>query len=191
MKLEDQLAELASLGLVLGPDVTIEDLLHSFDREDYEEKPFDLVLFTLGVEVEREPWGRHFCPKAWNFDTECIEGPGSYVAIVENLARIADATGRITEVSDGVDFDEGEGWLEYVLDGKRRRFAVEVEADWADTEVVSNVMADLEVNGRRFYAKDNGQAAVLFYLDEAAAARLNRLSNDSLTPAVSQEPPNP
>jgi hypothetical protein len=40
MKLEDQLATLAALGLALEPGVTIDDLLYSFDRESYEKRPF-------------------------------------------------------------------------------------------------------------------------------------------------------
>lgn len=48
MRLEAQLSELAALGLALEPSVTVEDLLYSFDREAYEKKPFDLLLFILG-----------------------------------------------------------------------------------------------------------------------------------------------
>jgi hypothetical protein len=55
MNLEAQLTELAALGLALEPNVTIDDLLYSFDNAMYEERPFDLVLFMLGSEVEREP----------------------------------------------------------------------------------------------------------------------------------------
>ncbi len=51
MKLEKQLAKLAELGLALDPGITIDDLLHSFDREEFEEEPFDLVLFALGIVI--------------------------------------------------------------------------------------------------------------------------------------------
>lgn len=36
MKLEQQLEKLAELGLPLNDGVTVDDLLYSFDREDYE-----------------------------------------------------------------------------------------------------------------------------------------------------------
>lgn len=65
MTLEDQLAKLADLGLKLDDGVTIDDILHSFDRDDYEERPFDLILFILGIEVERAPWGRPVCSRVW------------------------------------------------------------------------------------------------------------------------------
>jgi hypothetical protein len=184
MKLEAQLSELAALGLALEPGVTLDDLLYSFDREQYEEKPFDLLLFILGAEIEREPWGRRFCRKVWNFDTECVEGGGAYVRIVENLAHVAGASGRISGVKDEVDLDARRGWVEYTLDGKRQIWDVEIRDDWADMMVVSYVMDALEESGRRFYAKDNGQAMVLFYLGEAEAAQINRLSKNALRPAV-------
>lgn len=97
---------------------------------------------------------------------------------------MAGASKRVVNVTDEVDLDAGKGRVEYVVDGRRRRWDVEVQDDWADTQVVSYVMADLEEGGRRFYAKDNGQAMVLFYLDEAVAAHINRLSKDALKRAV-------
>jgi hypothetical protein len=69
LKLEDQLAQLATIGLALNPGITVDDVLYSFDRKEYEKRPFDLVLFIFGAEVEREPWGRPFCSRVWNFDT--------------------------------------------------------------------------------------------------------------------------
>ncbi len=72
MTLEQQIATLAELGLHLNEGRTIDDLLDSLPRKDYEAQPFDLILFTYGIEVEREPWGRFFSSQVWNFDTECI-----------------------------------------------------------------------------------------------------------------------
>ncbi len=76
MTLEDQLAKLAELGLKPDEGITIDDMMYSFDRKEYEERPFDLILFALGIEVEREPWGRSMCSRVWNFDTECIQFDG-------------------------------------------------------------------------------------------------------------------
>lgn len=184
MKLEAQLAELASLGITLAPGVTVDDLLYSMARRAYEEKPFDELLFALGIEVEREPWGRPFSHHAWHFDTECIDADGDYADIVHHLGRLAGASERLTDVRDHVDIDRGEAWLEYTLDGQRRHFDVQVEDDWADARVVSQVMTDFEGNGGHFYAKENGQAVTLFFLDEATAKAMNRLSKGALERAV-------
>jgi len=73
MILEKQLGVLAELGLRLNEGVTVDDLFYSYDRNQYETNPFDLILFVFGSEVERKPWGRNICDRAWNFDTEFID----------------------------------------------------------------------------------------------------------------------
>ena len=180
MTLEQQLETLAELGLELNDGITVDDLLYSWDRDEYENEPFDTILFMLGSEVEREPWGRNICDKAWNFDVECIEGNGSYVAIVKNLCRVSGTPELITDIEDSVDIENGNAWLKYTIDGKQRYYTVVVDNDWADPETVGAVMDDIERDGKRFYAKDNGQASIWFYLDESTADRLNQLTGNAL-----------
>jgi hypothetical protein len=182
--LEQQLAKLAELGLRLDDGVTVDDLVYSFDREDYEQRPFDLILFVLGIEAEREPWGRPVCSRVWNFDTECIGSTGDYVRIVKRLCQVAGQPDHLKEVCDFVDLDAGEAWLKYKVNGAERHWPVEVNDDWADTLTLSYVMDDLQRDGRRFFFKDNGQAMVLFYLDPNTVAELNRLSNNALKPVL-------
>ena len=176
VRLEEQLAALAGLGLGLAGGVGVGDLLSSFPREGYERKPFDLVLFMLGSEVEAEPWGRRCCERAWNFDTECVEGPGSYVEIATQLARVAGRPDALTGVRDHVDLDTGEAWIEYTVDGRSQRWDIQVDDDWVDWKVVERLMGQLERDGHRFYSMDNGQAMVLFFLDAESARRLNELA---------------
>jgi hypothetical protein len=181
MKLEQQLSALRELGIALEPDVSIDDLLYSFDREAYEAKPFDALLFILGATVEREPWERPFCRRVWGFDTECIEQTGDYVAIAERLSELAGHPGALIDLRDHVDLDDGEAWIEYTIEGRRQRWDIEVDDDWADLMVVSYLMADLERDGWKFRKRDNGQAMVLYYLDEARFARLNQLAAEPLS----------
>ncbi len=184
MTLEEQLEKLAACGIRLNDGVTVDDLLYSFQREAYEENPFDLVLFILGAEVEREPWGRPVCSRVWAFDAECIEETGDYVRIVKRLCEVAGQPDLMTDVSDSVDLDTGEAWLKYTIDGRHRDWPVEVDNDWADMMTLSYVMDDIERDGCRFYSKDNGQGMILYYLDAATADEINKLSNNSLKPVV-------
>jgi len=178
--LEQQLETLAQLDLPLNDGVTVDDLLYSWDREEYENQPYDTILFMLGSEVEREPWGRHVCDRAWNFDVECVEGTGSYVTIVRNLCRVAGMPDLITDLEDFVDIENETAWLKYTIDGKQRRHTIVVDNDWADSETVSKVMEDIERDENRFYAKDNGQASIWFYLDSSTADKLNALTGNAL-----------
>jgi hypothetical protein len=184
MKLEQQLAKLAELGFKLNDGITIDDVLYSFGRDDYEQRPFDLILFVLGVEVERKPWGRSFCSRVWNFDTECINRTGDYVRIVERLCEVAGRPNCLNDVSDFVDLDAGKAWLKYKENGRPADWPVEVNGDWADMMTVNYVITDIQRDGGRFYFKDNGQAMILFYLDARTAAELNRLSNNALKPVI-------
>ena len=51
MTLEDQLATLAGLGLTLNDGVTIDDLT-TRSAGGIRKRPFDLILFALGKQVE-------------------------------------------------------------------------------------------------------------------------------------------
>jgi hypothetical protein len=184
MTLEQQIATLAELGLHLNDGITIDDLLYSLPREEYEQRLFTTLLFTYGVEVERQPWGRFFSSQVWNFDTECIYGTGSYVKIVQSLCRTSGQSEQLTEIADFVDLELNTSWLEYTVDGQKRHWSVEVNDDWADTLTLSYVMDDLERDDQRFYFIDNGQAMLLFYLNASTATTLNQMTNNALQPML-------
>ncbi len=180
MTLEEQLDSLAELGLSLNDGVTIDDLLCSFDREQFEGEPFGLILFALGTEVERPPWGWSVCSRAWNLDMECISETGDYVQIAKRLCEVANQPDLITDIEDYVNLETGEAWLKYSVNGKRRDYTVAVEDDWADPDTIARIMSDIERDGFRFYGKNNGQGTIWYYLDSDTAAKLNALSNGAL-----------
>jgi len=182
MTLEQQLEKLDGLGLHLSQEVNVDDLVYSFGREAYEEKPFDLILFALGMEVEREPWGRQVSNQAWNFDTECIYGKGDYVTIVQHLCKLSGNENYLRNVSDQVDLTTKKAWLKYQVNGTDRNWTVEVNDDWVDRMVLAYVIDDIERDGKRFYFKDNGQAMILFYLNNDTVQQLNALSENALQP---------
>jgi hypothetical protein len=187
MLLEQQLAALEEFGFTLEPGVTIDDLLYSGDRSDFESQPFDLIFFVLSGEIEREPWDRRFCRRIWNLDYECIEEDGDYLRIVEQLCAVAGRPDALHGVSEHIDLDRATGWLKYVFGGIERVWDVKVDGDWADPKVIANVMGDLESGGRRFFGLDNGQAMIICYLDGEQAAKLNRLSKSRWSPMVPNE----
>ncbi|MDV6029488.1 MAG: hypothetical protein F9B45_05150 [Phycisphaera sp. RhM] len=186
MTLEDQLAALNAIGIKLDEGATVDDLLYSFDRSEYEKQPFDALLFMLGCEIERRPWGRYFSSVAWNFDAECIVEDGDYVRIVERLAELSGRSDELTDVEDSVDLERGVATLRYTLDGTTRSLTPTVNDDWADANVVNVILSDLERDGHYFYGIDNGQSTILYYLDEATASELRKLTTDPVVRMVSQ-----
>src|SRR5205809_5878012 len=89
MRLERQLEELAKLGIRPDPGIGIEEFLGQLDREAFEDPPFDVLLTALGGPVQKEPYDKPVCSHAWGLETESIYDTGAYVAIVENLLRVA------------------------------------------------------------------------------------------------------
>jgi len=179
MKLEQQIEKLAELGITLNKDVSIEDLLYSFERDAYESRPFDLLLFIFGAEVERPPYQR-YSDDVWNFDTKCIVSTGNYVQIVQQLCTLSGDVDYLKDVTDFVNLEKGEAWLKYQVGKQFRKWTIEVNGKWVDRMTLSYLMDDIERDGKRFYYKDNGQAMILFFLDEATAATLNQWSANAL-----------
>src|SRR5687767_9979523 len=156
MNLEEQIKRLASLGIPLNDGVALDELLISNDREQYEAKPFKLLLSRMGGEVEAPPWGRRISDRVWYLDTECVHGTGAYIELAERMTIMARADERIEEIRDRVDFDEEEAWLRYVLDGEPRQIDAEIDDEWLDLEALRELAGDLESGGYRFAGAEDG-----------------------------------
>jgi hypothetical protein len=174
MNLEQQLAELAQVGLALDAGVTIDDLLVSRDRRDYERIAFRHLLHALGSVTEGASRGRPICRRAWAFDTECIVDTHDYVPIVNRLAMMADAIHRLRDVE--VEVRGTETALHYTFDDQQRRLPIEIVDDWADRRALCAIMTEFASGGGQFYGQAEGQGAYLFFLSEAGAARVNVLA---------------
>jgi len=180
--LEMQIAALADAGLAMNAGVTVDDLLHSFPREEYEIGPWRCLLFMLGSEIDAPPEGRRICDVALDLDFECITGPGSYLQIVRELARIAGVENRLESLSDRLDQSASAGEVSYLIDGAAHIVPVRIDSDWADPQAVTRILHDLAAagDGRGFWGADNGQGLVVFFLTEEAASRVNAVTNGEL-----------
>ena len=174
--LEEQISKLDEIGLKMNAGLTVEDLLYSYDREEYESAPFDLILLAYGSDVEREPWDRAICDRVWNFDVEFIEGDGSYIEIVERFSKVAGVSDQVSDIQDLVDFENDIAWVSYKINGKQKKYNALIDDDWADPKVIKSIMDDMLRKGYRFYAIDNGQASVWLHLNESEANVLRRFN---------------
>lgn len=177
--LEDQIAALAGAGLTLAPGRTINELLLSWPREDYEEgDPYNLLLFMYGGEVEAEPRGRAFCKRGWEFDMECLEKAGDYARAFERIVRTTGRPDLVTDLSDDFNVDAETAEIRYTVNGRQRVLNADVTDDWADPKAVTAFVKDVEAavgDHRRFWAADNGQGSILFFITEAEATKINSL----------------
>lgn len=157
---DEQLRVLADCGISLSENVAPEALLESYAREEYEKNPFQLLLSVMGGEAEVEsqagPTG-YPSDSIWHFDTECIEDHGSYAAIAERLAVLAQPALPIEDVEDYVDVENQEAWLSFKLDGQTENWVATVNDDWIDETIFSRFAALLQSRSeKRFTYIDLG-----------------------------------
>lgn len=166
LTLEDQLEVLGDCGISLLPGVTIDHLLISWSRESYEETPFELALVGCGAPIEQPPWNKWKSNNVWHFDTECIEGDGSYVAIAERMRDLSQGELPLTDIEDHIDEPlddleerwQGRAWLAFKLDDERIRWELEVDNDWVDPRVFTKFAELMQTRrcSRRFTYLDLG-----------------------------------
>jgi hypothetical protein len=181
--LERQIKALKDAGLSLAPGRTIDELLTSWPRAAYESDPYNLLLFMYGSDVEAAPWERAFCERGWNFDMECVVEKGDYVRAFENILRIAGQPDLATSMSDDFRIGADTCEIKYTINGRDRVVSARIDNDWADPEAVTAFVRDIETaiaDGRHFWASDNGQASVLFFITDAEATKINALRDGVL-----------
>jgi hypothetical protein len=143
-------------------------------RDDFERKPYDLILFSLGSEIESEQ-GTLYLRRRVEFRSEWPTDRQLQAYHREGELRSV----RFVGIIDDIRPDATAGELRYTLNGQSQSLEVEVNNDWADGLTVAILMgeiADAIGDGRRFWGADNGQANILFFLaDDRREAANNKL----------------
>jgi hypothetical protein len=163
LSLEGKLAVLAGCGLTLAPPFTVQDLLESWPREQFEKPGFTMALVGLGMTEERPPWRNH-CANVWHFDTECIEDNGSYIRIAERMAELTQGALVIERVRDQVDIEAGFASLDFEHFGKPVHIDFKVNDDWVDPAVFSHFVRMLAMSDPSkvfLYQDTKGQDCVI------------------------------
>jgi hypothetical protein len=159
--LEAQLSELARAGIRLRAEFGIETLLESFPREEYEGNPYHLLMFRLGGTLEREPW-TPLSDDIWHFDTECIDGPGSYVWIADRVSAITMGSLPLRAVRAEVDEGTSIARLSFTFDSERHHWELAVREDWVDGTIFDRFEQLLAKRGnKRFFFYEDGQAVLV------------------------------
>ena len=162
LSFEEQFEIFKELGFELNSGVDKSDI-ERWDEEDFIDEPFSLMYITLGQTIECEPW-TPLTNKCWEFDTETIEGHGSYVDIIKNLERITRGNLKFENVKDYVDIEEEEAWVSFTFNGKDYKWDLKVDNDWADIDLFSKIVNLTENNkfkGQYTYFDTEDQNAVI------------------------------
>jgi hypothetical protein len=132
--LEEKLATLEKCGLTLKAPFTVDELLKSWDREEYEKDGYESVLMGLGMTEEQEPWRDH-SGNIWNFDTEAIQDNGDYKRIAERMVELSQGGLILENIKDHVEVEKGQAWLSFTFKGKPIKVDLAVKDDWVDATI--------------------------------------------------------
>ena len=184
MTLEQKIAALAEAGVVVDPERTIEEILESNDREEYEEEGFDSLLFTLANEVETGlDAGAYYTNQLYSFDTECVEGDGDYARIAMRFAEMFQGEFEIKAIADKVDWDNKTAELSFECGGKRYHRDLVMDDDWLDAKVFELfVQAENDMNSQRKigFTDSDGQDILLCVMTPRQMKAFNKLTGQNM-----------
>lgn len=182
--LEEKIEALAAVGVVVDPERTIEEMLESNDREAYEEKGFESLLFTLALEVETGLGaGAYYTNQLYWFDTECIEDTGDYARVAMRFAEMFRDEFEIKDISDKVDWDNESAELSFECGGKRYHKSFVLDSDWLDVavfELFIQASADMDSLSKIGFTDSDGQDIRLCVMTLKQMKAFNKLTGQNM-----------
>ena len=172
---EEKLSILEECGIKLAEPFTVDYLLKSYSRADYEKAGFEKLLVGLGTTEEQEPY-RNLCVNLWHFDTECIEDDGDYKKIAERMAEMTKGSLRFENVRDSVDIEKEKASLSFSFNGQDIKINCKVEDDWVDTAVFNqfvNLLKQADPSKVYIYYDLGGQDCIIGCVTKKELKRLN------------------
>ena len=179
--LEEQIEKLATCGIHLKPQFSMETLLKEFARDKYEERPFVGAVISMAGEDEN---GVPLSDDLFHLDTKCIEGPGSYAHIAERMRDLARGELPIENIRDQVDHENGDAWVAFELRGENIEWHARVKEHWIDPEILSHFCALLQQqNGTRRYTflDLKGQDCIIGCASEEELRKLRKMTGMNFT----------
>lgn len=185
--LEEQLTKLAGCGIRLRSDSSVAALLAQFDRKFYEAEPYKRLLPILGEQNLAS--GERFSDDILMLDTECVEGDGSYVRILQPMVDMTRGALPLTDLKDSIE-DQSGSWVQFRLRGRTQRWSVEINEDWIDPTILgrmSGLLAQQKTNLQYVFESSGGQTALIVCSTPANTEHLNAITGMNFKPLGSSE----
>nr|WP_302057338.1 hypothetical protein [Paenibacillus sp. Lou8.1] len=172
---EDQLNKLSELGIFMSAELKKELLLEEFSRNEYEEDPYNLLLLTLGGEVEVNGEFINVSEEIWYLDTECIEDHGDYARIIirlENMTKL-----NLNNITDYVDIQNGTAWVSFEYMNELIRWEMKVDDDWLDMEIFKKFNELIKTEqSMKLYISILDQGCLMGYFNKEQVIEINKLT---------------
>jgi hypothetical protein len=178
---EEMLGVLGVHDVRLAPGRTIDDLLSEWSREQIEGDGYEMLLVALGGErlhPETLETIGVLSHDVWHFDPESMDGPGAYAALVRRVVLLSHGDLALEPVSDHVDWEAGEAWVEWTIDGRPERHDLQIHYDLIDMRLFGQLDRLLAAAGsaRRLWAARLGEDALILCCDAARRDALASLA---------------
>ncbi len=154
----------------------------------WQEGPWtELLRILAGPREDVDDGDVAFSKRLLHWDTECVEGPGSYCDLVRALARAFEGCVTITDVTDHVDTRTAR--LHCRIDGADVDLTPVVEDDWLDGDVLVDVVGRIEARCDRgaYLLPEGGQDFVLVVLRRADVPDFEALIGTDLAPVAPRD----
>ncbi len=172
---ENQLNKLSELGIFMSADLKKELLLEEFSRNEYEEDPYNLLLLTLGGEVEVNGEFINVSEEIWYLDTECIEDHGDYARIIIRLENITKL--NLNNITDYVDIQNGTAWVSFEYMNELIRWEMKVDDDWLDMEIFKKFNELIKTEqSMKLYISILDQGCLMGYFNKEQVIEINKLT---------------
>ncbi|TKH35740.1 hypothetical protein C1I59_17020 [Paenibacillus polymyxa] len=172
---EDQLNQLSELGIFMRVGLKKELLLEETSRSEYEEDPYNLLLLTLGGEVEVNGEFINVSDEIWYLDAECIEDHGDYARVIMQLGNMTKL--KLNKITDYVDIQNSTAWVSFEYKNELIRWEMKVDDDWLDMEIFKkfNELTQTE-QSMKLYISILDQGCLVGYFNKEQVIELNKLT---------------
>lgn len=156
----------------------------------WREGPWTRLLCILaGPREDVDDGDVSFSKRLLHWDTECVEGPGSYCDLVRALARAFEGCATITDVTDHVDTRARTARLHCRINGADVDLTPVVEGDWLDGDVLVDIVGRIEAQCDRgaYFLPAGGQDFFLVVLRRADLPDFEALIGTDLVPVSSSD----
>ena len=176
--LEEQLRTLADLGIRPKHGDFIKWICDEWGKEAVESDPYNLMLFSLGRERERNGSWEHLSDDIYCFDTECVENEDIYQTILERLAILSKGVFNIANVHSVVNHDEQKASVSFTYNGTDHQWNLKYDDDWFDSDVINRINHLLKENGSANYFCTclPDQNLIVVFETQGTLEKLNRLT---------------
>lgn len=138
ISLEQQLEQLATLGIVPNKTFKIKDVLGDFTQEELEEDPYNSIIASLA--------SLECCPTLWTYRVGSIQPQPGYGSVIEKLESMTNGALGLKKVRDNFkqifkgDYEEvsstlKRAWVEFDYNGTDVHWDFVYDADYTDFNV--------------------------------------------------------